>query len=173
MSNTMEKIPFTDRLSFGRIKHVIDYPDFLDIQLESFNKFAQLDVAPNDRVNQGLQRIFNENFPIQDSRETHILEFKYYSVDTPKYNIRECQERGLTYAIPLKAKLRLSSVDSSDEASETIEQEVFLGDLPWMTEQGTFIINGAERVIVSQLHRSPGVFFGQNIHPNGTQLYSA
>ncbi|WP_234573292.1 DNA-directed RNA polymerase subunit beta [Rhodohalobacter sp. 614A] len=169
----MEKIPFTDRLSFGRIKNVIDYPDFLDIQLESFNTFAQLDVAPNDRNNQGLQRIFNENFPIQDSRETHILEFIYYSVDTPKYNIRECQERGLTYAIPLKAKLRLSSVDSSDEASETIEQEVFLGDLPWMTERGTFIINGAERVIVSQLHRSPGVFFGQNIHPNGTQLYSA
>jgi DNA-directed RNA polymerase subunit beta len=169
----MEKIPFTDRLSFGRIKNVIDYPDFLDIQLESFNSFAQLDVAPNDRVNQGLQRIFNENFPIQDSRETHILEFIYYAVDTPKYNIRECQERGLTYAVPLKARLRLSSVDSTDEASETIEQEVFLGDLPWMTERGTFIINGAERVIVSQLHRSPGVFFGQNIHPNGTQLYSA
>ena len=173
MSNTMEKIPFTDRLSFGRIKNVIDYPDFLDIQLESFNKFAQLDIAPSDRINQGLQRIFNENFPIQDSRETHILEFIYYSVDTPKYNIRECQERGLTYAIPLKARMRLSSVDSSDEASETIEQEVFLGDLPWMTERGTFIINGAERVIVSQLHRSPGVFFGQSIHPNGTQLYSA
>jgi DNA-directed RNA polymerase subunit beta len=112
-------------------------------------------------------------FPIQDSRETHILEFIYYAVDTPKYNIRECQERGLTYAVPLKARLRLSSVDSTDEASETIEQEVFLGDLPWMTERGTFIINGAERVIVSQLHRSPGVFFGQNIHPNGTQLYSA
>ncbi len=169
----MEKIPFTDRLSFGRIKNVIDYPDFLDIQLESFNNFAQLDVAPTDRLNQGLQRIFNENFPIQDSRETHILEFLYYSVDTPKYNIRECQERGLTYAIPLKARLRLSTVDSSDEAAETIEQEVFLGDLPWMTERGTFIINGAERVIVSQLHRSPGVFFGQSVHPNGTQLYSA
>jgi DNA-directed RNA polymerase subunit beta len=169
----MEKIPFTDRLSFGRIKNVIDYPDFLDIQLESFNNFAQLDVAPDDRVNQGLQRIFNENFPIQDTRETHILEFIYYAVDTPKYNIRECQERGLTYAVPLKARLRLSSVDSTDEASETIEQEVFLGDLPWMTDRGTFIINGAERVIVSQLHRSPGVFFGQNIHPNGTQLYSA
>ena len=173
MSTTMEKIPFTDRLSFGRIKHVIDYPDFLDIQLESFNQFAQLDVAPSVRVNQGLQRIFNENFPITDSRETHILEFVYYSVDTPKYNIKECQERGLTYAIPLKAKLRLSSMDESDEAAETIEQEVFLGDLPWMTDRGTFIINGAERVIVSQLHRSPGVFFGQSIHPNGTQLYSA
>ncbi|MEX2435122.1 MAG: DNA-directed RNA polymerase subunit beta [Balneolaceae bacterium] len=173
MSTTMEKIPFTDRLSFGRIKKVLDYPDFLDIQLESFNDFAQLDVAPSDRFDQGLQRIFNENFPIQDTRETHILEFIYYSVDTPKYNMKECQERGLTYAIPLKAKLRLSSVDDSDEASETIEQEVFLGDLPWMTNRGTFIINGAERVIVSQLHRSPGVFFGQSVHPNGTQLYSA
>ncbi|MEX0945568.1 MAG: DNA-directed RNA polymerase subunit beta [Balneolaceae bacterium] len=169
----MEKIPFTDRLSFGRIKNVIDYPDFLDIQLESFNNFAQLDIAPSDRINQGLQRIFNENFPIQDSRETHILEFIYYSVDTPKYNIIECQERGLTYAIPLKARMRLSSADSADETSETIEQEVFLGDLPWMTDRGTFIINGAERVIVSQLHRSPGVFFGQSVHPNGTQLYSA
>src|SRR6056297_2302900 len=169
----MEKIPFTDRLSFGRIKHVIDYPDFLDIQLESFNYFAQLDIAPDDRASQGLQRIFNENFPISDSRETHILEFVYYSVDTPKYNMRECQERGLTYAIPLKAKLRLSSLDDSDEAAETIEQEVFLGDLPWMTNRGTFIVNGAERVIVSQLHRSPGVFFGQSVHPNGTQLYSA
>lgn len=173
MSTTMEKIPFTNRLSFGRIKNVIDYPDFLDIQLESFNDFAQLNVAPTDRANKGLQRIFNENFPIQDTRETHILEFLYYTVDTPKYNIRECQERGLTYAVPLKARLRLSSADSSDEASETIEQEVFLGDLPWMTERGTFIINGAERVIVSQLHRSPGVFFGQSVHPNGTQLYSA
>ncbi len=169
----MEKIPFTDRLSFGRINHVIDYPDFLNIQLESFENFAQLDIAPSDRLDQGLQRIFNENFPISDSRETHILEFVYYSVDTPKYNMKECQERGLTYAIPLKAKLRLSSLDDSDEAAETIEQEVFLGDLPWMTDRGTFIINGAERVIVSQLHRSPGVFFGQSVHPNGTQLYSA
>src|SRR6056297_3228806 len=169
----MEKIPFTDRLSFGRIKHVIDYPDFLDIQLESFNYFAQLDIAPDDRASQGLQRIFNENFPISDSRETHILEFVYYSVDTPKYNMRECQERGLTYAIPLKAKLRLSSLDDSDEAAETIEQEVFLGDLPWMTNRGTFVVNGAERVIVSQLHRSPGVFFGTSFHANGTQLYSA
>jgi DNA-directed RNA polymerase subunit beta len=169
----MEKIPFTDRLTFGRTQHVIDYPDFLDIQLASFEEFVQLDVAPNDRQSQGLQRIFDENFPITDTRETHILEFMYYTVDTPKYNIQECQERGLTYAIPLKAKLRLSSVDDSDETNETIEQEVFLGDLPWMTERGTFIINGAERVIVSQLHRSPGVFFGQSVHPNGTQLYSA
>ncbi len=169
----MKKIPNTERLSFGKTGNVIDYPDFLDIQLESFEKFVQLDVAPNQRENVGLQRIFNENFPIQDTRETHILEFLYYTVDTPKYNIKQCQDRGLTFAVPLKAKLRLSSVDEGDEASETIEQEVFLGDLPWMTNRGTFIINGAERVIVSQLHRSPGVFFGQSVHPNGTQLYSA
>ena len=169
----MQKIPNTNRFSFGRTQQIVDYPDFLDIQLESFEKFVQLDVAPNHRASVGLQQIFNENFPIQDTRETHILEFLYYTVDTPKYNIKECQERGLTYAVPLKAKLRLSSADESDEASETIEQEVFLGDLPWMTDRGTFIINGAERVIVSQLHRSPGVFFGQSIHPNGTQLYSA
>jgi DNA-directed RNA polymerase subunit beta len=169
----MQTIPNTERLSFGKTKHVLDYPDFLDIQLESFEKFVQLDIAPNERANQGLQRIFNENFPIQDSRETHILEFLYFNVDVPRYTIAECQDRGLTYSVPLKAKLRLSSVDDSDEASETIEQEVFLGDLPWMSNRGTFIINGAERVIVSQLHRSPGVFFGQNVHPNGTQLYSA
>ncbi|MFD2531828.1 DNA-directed RNA polymerase subunit beta [Gracilimonas halophila] len=169
----MQTIPNTERLSFGKTKHVLDYPDFLDIQLESFEKFVQLDIAPNERQNQGLQRIFNENFPIQDTRETHILEFLYFNVDVPRYTEAECQDRGLTYSVPLKAKLRLSSVDDSDEASETIEQEVFLGDLPWMTNRGTFIVNGAERVIVSQLHRSPGVFFGQNVHPNGTQLYSA
>jgi DNA-directed RNA polymerase subunit beta len=169
----MQTIPNTDRQSFGRTKEVLEYPDFLDIQLESFEKFVQLDIAPNERANQGLQRIFLENFPIQDTRETHILEFLYYNVDVPRYTIKECQDRGLTYSVPLKAKLRLSSVDDSDEASETIEQEVFLGDLPWMTDRGTFIINGAERVIVSQLHRSPGVFFGQSVHPNGTQLYSA
>ncbi len=169
----MEKIPFTDRLTFASTEHVLDYPDFLDIQIKSFSQFTQLDIAPEDRKNQGLQKIFNDNFPIQDSRETHILEFLYYSVDTPKYSMKECQERGLSYAVPLKAKLRLSAVDDDDETTETIEQEVFLGDLPWMTERGTFIINGAERVIVSQLHRSPGVFFGQNVHPNGTQLYNA
>lgn len=175
MSNKikMEKIPFTNRYSFAKTKKILDYPDFLDIQLGSFEKFTQLDVAPEDRKNQGLQKIFNENFPIQDSRETHILEFLHYSVDTPKYNMNECQERGLSYAVPLKAQMRLSAVTEDDETTETIEQEVFLGDLPWMTDSGTFIINGAERVIVSQLHRSPGVFFGQNTHPNGTQLYNA
>jgi len=173
LSTIMEKIPYTERLSFGRIKHILDYPDFLDIQIDSFNQFAQLDIAPNDREPRGLQKIFLENFPITDSRETHELTFVYYTVEPPKYTIKECQERGLTYAVPLKAKLRLSSVDETEDVSDTIEQDVFLGDLPWMTERGTFIINGAERVIVSQLHRSPGVFFGQSIHPNGTQLYSA
>jgi len=169
----MDKIPFTDRLTFASTEHVLDYPDFLDVQLKSFGQFTQLDIAPEDRENKGLQKIFNDNFPIQDSRETHILEFMHYSVDTPKYSMKECQERGLSFAVPLKAKLRLSAVDDDDETTETIEQEVFLGDLPWMTEKGSFIINGAERVIVSQLHRSPGVFFGTNEHPNGTQLYNA
>ena len=173
MSNNTNKHAFPVRQSFASTRQVIDYPDLLDIQLESFNNFTQLHLAPKDRQYQGLQKIFQDNFPIQDSRETHVLEFLYYAVDTPKYSIEECQDRGLTYSVPLKAKLRLSSVDSSDEASETIEQEVFLGDLPWMTERGTFIVNGAERVIVSQLHRSPGVFFGQSVHPNGTQLYNA
>jgi DNA-directed RNA polymerase subunit beta len=169
----MERIPFTNRYTFASTKSILDYPDFLDIQLQSFKEFTQLDVAPEDRKIQGLQKIFSENFPIMDSQETHILEFIHYSVDTPKYNMKECQERGLSYAVPLKAKMRLSAVDEDDETTETIEQEVFLGDLPWMTDSGTFIINGAERVIVSQLHRSPGVFFGQNTHPNGTQLYNA
>ena len=173
MANTTKKNSVHSRQSFARTKHVIDYPDFLDIQLESFRQFTQLHLAPEDRKNIGLQKIFNDYFPIQDSREQHMLEFLYYDVDTPKYSMKECQDRGLSFAIPLKARLRLSSTDDTDEASETIEQEVFLGDLPWMTNKGTFIVNGAERVIVSQLHRSPGVFFGQSVHPNGTQLYSA
>ena len=173
MANSYQTLPFTERITFARTKNVLEYPDFLDVQLESFRKFSQWNIQPEERAEEGLQEIFLEHFPIQDTREQHILEFLYYSIDTPRYTIKECQERGLTYSVPLKAKLRLSAVDQSDEASETIEQEVFLGDLPWMTERGTFIINGAERVIVSQLHRSPGVFFGQSMHPNGTQLYSA
>ncbi|MDI6401993.1 DNA-directed RNA polymerase subunit beta [Balneolaceae bacterium ANBcel3] len=173
MSNSNTIQSHTGRISFARTQNVLDYPDFLDVQLESFRRFTQWDIDPEDREESGLQSIFLEHFPIQDTREQNILEFLYYSVDTPKYSIKECQDRGLTYALPLKAKLRLSSSDPGDDASETIEQEVFLGDLPWMTEQGTFIINGSERVIVSQLHRSPGVFFGQSLHPNGSQLYSA
>lgn len=166
-------LPFSNRISFASIKKILDYPDFLDIQIDSFYRFAQWDIAPEDRDNIGLQRIFNEHFPITNSKEQNILEFLYYSIDTPKYNIEECVDRGLTFSVPLKAKLRLSSIDQTDEASETIEQEVFLGELPWMTDRGTFVINGAERVIVSQLHRSPGLFFGTSMHPNGTQLYSA
>ncbi|HKJ31142.1 MAG TPA: hypothetical protein VKA34_04905, partial [Balneolales bacterium] len=173
MSTKAATLPITNRISFARTRTILDYPDFLAIQIESFKRFTQWDLAPEDRDEVGLELIFKENFPIQDSREQHILEYISYDIDTPKYTVKECQERGLSYAVPLKAKLRLSSVDQSDEASETIEQEVFLGDLPWMTNRGTFIINGAERVIVSQLHRSPGVFFGQSVHPNGTQLYSA
>lgn len=166
-------LPFSNRISFASIKKILDYPDFLDIQIDSFYRFAQWDIAPEDRENIGLQRIFNEHLPITNSKEQNILEFLYYSIDPPKYNIEECVDRGLTFSVPLKAKLRLSSIDQTDEASETIEQEVFLGELPWMTERGTFVINGAERVIVSQLHRSPGLFFGTSMHPNGTQLYSA
>jgi DNA-directed RNA polymerase subunit beta len=173
LANSYPTLPFTNRITFARTKHILDYPDFLDVQIESFRRFSQWNIQPEERAEEGLQEIFLEHFPIQDSREQNILEFLYYTIDTPRYTIKECQERGLTYSVPLKAKLRLSAVDQSDEASETIEQEVFLGDLPWMTERGTFIINGAERVIVSQLHRSPGVFFGQSLHPNGTQLYSA
>ena len=162
-----------ERRTFARTKQVIDYPDFLDVQLESFRTFTQWDVSPEDRDDFGLQKIFYEYFPITDTREQYLLDFISYHIDTPKYTVTECQDRGLTYSVPLKAKMRLSSMDESDEAMEAIEQEVFLGDLPWMTARGTFIINGAERVIVSQLHRSPGVFFGQSVHPNGTQLYSA
>ncbi len=173
MIKESNKLPFTNRITFASTKSVLDYPDFLDIQVGSYKRFTQMDVAPEDREEVGLQRIFNEHFPITNSREQNILEFLYYSIDPPKYSIKECQERGLTFSVPLKAKLRLSAIDQTDEASETIEQEVFLGELPWMTESGTFIINGAERVIVSQLHRSPGVFFGMSMHPNGTQLYSA
>jgi DNA-directed RNA polymerase subunit beta len=173
LTKQFETLPFTNRISFGRIKNVVDYPDFLDIQLESFRLFTQWDIAPEDREEKGLQKIFLEHFPITNSREQNILEFLHYGIDTPKYTIEECIDRGLTFAVPLKARLRLSAIDQTDEASETIEQEVFLGELPWMTNRGTFIINGAERVIVSQLHRSPGVFFGMSMHPNGTQLYSA
>jgi len=163
------------RKNFARIHAVHDYPDFLDIQLKSFREFVQDDVAPEEREDIGLQAVFKEHFPIQDSRERYTLEFIHYSLDAPKHSVEECIAQGLTYSVPLKAKLRLSSKEDEDEdeAEEAIEQEVYLGNLPFMTEQGTFVINGAERVVVSQLHRSPGVFFGSSIHPNGTQLFSA
>ncbi|GAA4849820.1 DNA-directed RNA polymerase subunit beta [Algivirga pacifica] len=151
----------------------MDYPNFLDVQFESFKDFFQLDTPPDKRKEEGLYKVFQENFPIADSRENFVLEFIDYTVDPPKYTVDECIERGLTYSVPLKAKLRLYCNDEDNEDFETIEQEVFLGTVPYMTERGSFVINGAERVIVSQLHRSPGVFFAQSKHTNGTKLYSA
>ncbi len=163
----------TERKNFSQIKTVIDYPDFLDVQLQSFKDFFQLDTPPEKRTQEGLFKVFSENFPITDSRENYVLEFVDYMVDPPKYTVEECVDRGLTYSVPLKAKLRLSCNDEDNEDFETIEQEVFLGNIPYMTDNGSFVINGAERVIVSQLHRSPGVFFAQSMHTNGTKLYSA
>ncbi|NMM49442.1 DNA-directed RNA polymerase subunit beta [Marinigracilibium pacificum] len=163
----------TERINFSSIKSVIDYPDFLDVQLQSFRDFFQLDTAAEKRNHEGLYKVFMENFPISDSRENFVLEFVDYTIDPPKYSVQECIDRGLTYAVALKAKLRLSCNDEDNEDFETIEQEVFLGSVPLMTAKGSFVINGAERVIVSQLHRSPGVFFAQSKHTNGTTLYSA
>ncbi|QCK14023.1 DNA-directed RNA polymerase subunit beta [Mangrovivirga cuniculi] len=163
----------TERINFSSIKSVIDYPDFLDVQLQSFRDFFQLDTPAEKRNHEGLYKVFMENFPISDSRENFVLEFVDYTIDPPKYSVQECIDRGLTYAVALKAKLRLSCNDEDNEDFETIEQEVFLGSVPLMTAKGSFVINGAERVIVSQLHRSPGVFFAQSKHTNGTTLYSA
>tara|TARA_R110000737_G_scaffold353490_1_gene406058 strand:+ start:3487 stop:7353 length:3867 start_codon:yes stop_codon:yes gene_type:complete len=163
----------SERINFSSIKPVIDYPDFLDVQLQSFKDFFQLETPAEKRIQEGLFKVFAENFPISDSRENFVLEFIDYTVDPPKYSVDESIDRGLTYSVPLKAKLRLSCNDADNEDFETIEQEVFLGNIPYMTEKGSFVINGAERVIVSQLHRSPGVFFAQSKHTNGTKLYSA
>ncbi len=148
-------------------------PDFLEVQLKSFEDFLQLDTPPEKRVNDGLYKVFAENFPITDTRNNFVLEFLDYYIDPPRYSISECLERGLTYSVPLKAKLKLYCTDPDHEDFDTVIQDVFLGPIPYMTKQGTFIINGAERVVVSQLHRSPGVFFGQSVHANGTPLYSA
>ncbi|KPK90354.1 DNA-directed RNA polymerase subunit beta, partial [bacterium SM23_31] len=170
-----DQIKNGERVSFSRIPEIIEMPDLLSIQLGSFRDFLQHDVPPSQRKNKGLQAVFNNIFPIVDSRENYILEFLEYYVDQPKYNVIECQERGVSYSVPLKAKLRLSSRDEDDESktfTHAIDQDVYLGNLPFMTEKGTFVINGAERVIVSQLHRSPGVFFDETIHPNGTKIYS-
>ena len=163
----------TGRISFAKVKNLLKYPDFLDIQVKSFQDFFQLETAAESRTDEGLFKVFAENFPIADSRENFILHFIDYSVDPPKYSVDECIDRGLTYSVPLKAKLRLICNDTDNEDFETIEQEVFLGNIPYMTNRGSFVINGAERVIVSQLHRSPGVFFSQSRHTNGTKLYSA
>lgn len=162
------------RQSFAKIPEVLDTPDLLSIQLESYESFLQLGVQPGKRTRFGLQAVFEDVFPIIDSREQYSLEFIKYYVERPKYSVRECQERGVSYSVPLKAALRLSSkIPGEDDIPEIIEQDVYLGNLPYMTDRGTFIINGAERVVVSQLHRSPGVFFDESIHPNGTKIYSA
>lgn len=161
------------RINFGKTTHPLDYPDFLEVQLKSFHEFFQLDTASEDRKDEGLYKVFAENFPISDARGLFVLEFLDYFIDPPKYSIDECIERGLTYSVALKAKLRLYCTDPEHEEFEPIVQDVYLGTIPYMTPSGTFIINGAERIIVSQLHRSPGVFFSQTFHTNGTRLYSA
>lgn len=161
------------RKNFASAKRVLGYPDFLDVQFKSFHNFFQIDTPPELREDEGLYKVFMENFPITDSRENFNLEFIDYTIDPPKYTVDECVERGLTFSVPLKAKLKLSCSDEDNEDFETIEQDVFLGNIPYMTRRGSFVVNGAERVIVSQLHRSPGVFFAQSKHTNGTKLYSA
>ena len=161
------------RVNFASVKNPMPYPDFLDVQLKSFKDFLQLDTPSELRKNDGLYKVFAENFPIADTRNNFVLEFLDYYIDPPRYSIEECLERGLSYSVPLKAKLKLYCTDPDHEDFDTVVQDVFLGPIPYMTDNGTFIINGAERVVVSQLHRSPGVFFGSSIHTNGTQLYSA
>ncbi len=167
------KLTEKPRVNFASIKNPLPFPDFLEVQLKSFRDFLQLDTPPELRKNQGLYKVFAENFPIADTRNNFVLEFLDYYIDPPRYSIAECLERGLTYSVPLKAKLKLYCTDPDHTDFETIIQDVYLGPIPYMTDQGTFIINGAERVVVSQLHRSPGVFFGNSIHANGTKLYSA
>jgi len=170
MSATTQR---AQRINFSKLKQQLDYPDFLAIQVQSFQDFFQLETTPDNRGHEGLYRVFMENFPITDSRNIFQLEFLDYFIDPPRYTIEECIERGLTYSVPLKAKLRLSCNDEEHIDFQTIVQDVFLGNIPYMTPKGTFVVNGAERVVVSQLHRSPGVFFGQSLHPNGTKIYSA
>ena len=163
----------SSRINFASTKHVPDYPDFLDIQVKSFQDFFQMETKSDARSGEGLYSTFKENFPITDTRNQFVLEFLDYFIDPPRYSVEECIERGLTYSVPLKARLKLFCTDPEHEDFETIVQDVYLGTIPYMTSSGTFIINGAERVVVSQLHRSPGVFFGQSYHANGTKLYSA
>jgi DNA-directed RNA polymerase subunit beta len=169
----MQNTDLYGRKNFARVQKALDYPDFLDVQVQSFKDFFQIDTPAESRGKEGLFQVFVENFPIGDSRESYLLEFIDYSLDPPKYSVDECIDRGLTYAVPLKAKLRLLCKEEDSDKFQSIEQEVFLGNIPYMTEKGSFVINGAERVIVSQLHRSPGVFFAQSKHTNGTKLYSA
>ena len=160
------------RINFAT-SNILEYPDLLEVQLKSFKDFFQLETTPENRKNEGLYQVFQEIFPIEDTRNSYKLEFIDYFIDPPQYSIEECLDRGLTYSVPLKAKLRLSCTDSEHEGFETRVQDVYLGNIPYMTPAGTFVINGSERIIVSQLHRSPGVFFDQSMHANGTKLYSA
>ena len=169
MSNLIDK----PRINFASVKNPLPYPDFLEVQLKSFKNFFQLDTPPEKRTKEGLYKVFAENFPISDTRNNYVLEFLDYYIDPPRFSIEECLERGYSYSVPLKAKLKLSCNDPDHEDFGTQIQDVYLGQIPYMTEKGTFVINGAERVVVSQLHRSPGVFFGQSTHANGTKLYSA
>jgi len=169
----MSVIENKPRVNFATVKNPLPFPDFLEVQLQSFRDFLQLDTAPEERNNEGLYKVFSENFPIADTRNNFVLEFLDYYIDPPRYSIDECLTRGLTYSVPLKAKLKLYCTDPDHEDFDTVIQDVYLGQIPYMTDKGTFVINGAERVVVSQLHRSPGVFFGQSIHANGTKLYSA
>lgn len=161
------------RITFATSKSLLDYPDFLEVQLKSFKDFFQLETTPENRKNEGLYKVFQEIFPITDTRNNFVLEFIDYFIDPPRYTIEECLERGLTYSVPLKAKLKLYCTDPEHEDFDTVIQDVYLGTIPYMTPRGTFVINGSERIVVSQLHRSPGVFFGQSLHANGTKLYSA
>jgi DNA-directed RNA polymerase subunit beta len=172
-NGAVSKTGVQERTNFGKIRLAGHYPDLLEIQLKSFQEYFQLETTPDNRINEGLYRVFQENFPIADARNIFNLEFLDYFIDPPRYTIDECMQRGLTYSVPLKAKLRLTCNDPEHIDFETKVQDVFLGNIPYMTPKGTFVINGAERVIVSQLHRSPGVFFGQSYHPNGTKIYSA
>ena len=169
----MSSTDVNQRVNFASIKNSLPYPDFLEVQLKSFRDFLQLDTPPEKRKKEGLYKVFAENFPIADTRNNFVLEFLDYYIDPPRYSIDECISRGLTYSVPLKAKLKLYCTDPDHEDFDTVIQDVYLGPIPYMTERGTFEINGAERVVVSQLHRSPGVFFGQSVHANGTKLYSA
>src|SRR5690349_2586874 len=165
----MSSTKVNSRVDFGKIKHLAETPDLLEVQIQSFKEFFQLETTPDKRNIEGLFGVFRENFPITDTRNIFVLEFVDYFIDSLCYTIEECMELGLTYAVPLKAKLRLSCNDEEHVDFQTIVQDVFLGNIPYMTPRGTFVINGAERVVVSQLHRSPRVFFGQSIHPNGTK----
>jgi DNA-directed RNA polymerase subunit beta len=169
----MSQTNINQRITFATSKSLLDYPDFLEVQLKSFRDFFQLDTTPENRKNEGLYKVFQEIFPITDTRNSFVLEFIDYFIDPPRYSLEECLDRGLTYSVPLKAKLKLYCTDPTHEDFETMIQDVYLGTIPYMTPRGTFVINGSERVIVSQLHRSPGVFFGQSLHANGTKLYSA